>query len=129
MKLSPKNTYSPPKIQKLRATKKGRSDSEDSSDDHHFQHDFSSYVPSSSLLEKKKNHVSYAIDVEVTSKASHSTCVSADSLRYNSVILQQSPPSKPEFRADGSTRIAQPRELFVPFSYQYVEMFLTGEGN
>ncbi|KAK3180755.1 hypothetical protein Dsin_013726 [Dipteronia sinensis] len=72
---------------------------------------------------------SYAIDVEVTSKASHNICVSADSLRYNSVVLQQSPPPKPEFRADGSTRIAPWRELFVPFSYQYVEMFLSVEGN
>lgn len=68
--------------------------------------------------------VSAAIDVSFSTEAYQFTGVSANRLRRNSTVLQQSSSQKLELRPAGSTWIPRWREPSVPFSHQFIEMFL-----
>ncbi|KAK9229139.1 hypothetical protein WN944_022096 [Citrus x changshan-huyou] len=82
------------------------------------------YDESSSGNLVKNQPFNCANDTQVTSEVSDGTSVSAISHRHNSILLQQSSPSKLKLRVACSSRISRSGKLIVPFSHQCLDMFL-----
>ncbi|KAK9281989.1 hypothetical protein L1049_004900 [Liquidambar formosana] len=72
---------------------------------------------------------SYAIDVPVSSEAGDGTSAPTDGSCDDLIVLQRSPPSKPQPGATHSNRFSRSRKLSVPFPHQRAQVSLSAPGS